>query len=60
MAGQLRDAGGRLGDVPLVGDEVAAPFDKAADASDGIAGAGRDIGRRPWSGWRCCSACRSR
>ena len=41
MAGQLRDAGGQLDDVPLVGDEVAAPFDKAADASDGLAAAGR-------------------
>ena len=42
MADQLRDAGGRLGDAPLVGDELAVPFDKAADASDGIAAAGRD------------------
>jgi hypothetical protein len=42
MADQLRDAGGRLGDAPLVGDELAEPFDKAADASDGIAAAGRD------------------
>ncbi len=42
MADQFRDAGGRLGDAPLVGDELAAPFDKAADASDRIAGAGRD------------------
>lgn len=41
MAGQLRDAGGRLDDVPLIGDEVATPFDKAADASDGLAEAGR-------------------
>lgn len=41
LAGQLRDAGGRLDDVPLIGDEVATPFDKAADASDGIAAAGR-------------------
>lgn len=41
MAGQLRDAGGRLDDVPLVGDEVATPFDKAAEASDGLAAAGR-------------------
>ena len=41
MAGQLRDAGGRLDDVPLIGDEVATPFDKAAEASDGIAAAGR-------------------
>ena len=41
MAGQLRDAGGRLDDAPLIGDELATPFDKAADASDGIAAAGR-------------------
>lgn len=41
MAGQLRDAGGRLDDVPLIGDEVATPFDKAADASEGLAAAGR-------------------
>ncbi|EON24070.1 hypothetical protein CF8_1931 [Nocardioides sp. CF8] len=41
MAGQLRDAGGRLDDVPLVGEEVATPFDRAADASDGLAAAGR-------------------
>jgi hypothetical protein len=41
MAGQLRDAGGRLDDVPLIGDEVATPFDKAADASDGLDAAGR-------------------
>jgi hypothetical protein len=42
MADQLRDAGGRLGEAPLVGDELAVPFDRAADASDGIAAAGRD------------------
>jgi hypothetical protein len=42
LAGQLRDAGGRLGEAPLVGDELAVPFDKAAEASDGIAAAGRD------------------
>lgn len=42
MAEQLRDAGGRLGDAPLVGDQLAVPFDKAAEASDGIAAAGRD------------------
>jgi hypothetical protein len=41
MAGQLRDAGGRLDDAPLIGDELATPFDKAADASEGIAAAGR-------------------
>ena len=42
MADQLRDAGSRLGEAPLVGDELEAPFDKAASASDGIAAAGRD------------------
>lgn len=42
MAEQLRDAGGQLGEAPLVGDELSVPFDKAADASDGIASAGRD------------------
>ncbi len=42
MAEQLRDAGGRLGEAPLVGDELAVPFDRAADASDGLAAAGRD------------------
>lgn len=42
MADELRDAGGRVGDAPLVGDELAVPFDKAAAASDGIAAAGRD------------------
>lgn len=41
MAGQLRDAGERLGEAPLVGDELATPFDRAAEASDGIASAGR-------------------
>lgn len=42
MAEQFRDAGSALGEAPLVGDELAVPFDKAADASDGLAAAGRD------------------
>ena len=42
MAEQFRDAGSMLGETPLVGDELAVPFDNAADASDGIAAAGRD------------------
>lgn len=42
MADGLRDAGGRIDDAPLVGDELATPFDKAASASDDIASAGRD------------------
>lgn len=40
IAEGLRDAGDRLDDVPLVGDDVAAPFDEAAQASDRLAGAG--------------------
>lgn len=42
MAENLRDAGERLGGTPLVGDQLAVPFDKAAQASDGLASAGRD------------------
>ena len=42
MAENLRDAGDRLGGAPLVGDELAVPFDRAAEASEGLAAAGRD------------------
>ena len=41
LSEKLRDAGGSLEEVPLVGDEIATPFGEAADASDGIAAAGR-------------------
>lgn len=41
LADRLRDAGGTVGDVPLVGDEVRAPFDGAGDAAQDIAAAGR-------------------
>ncbi len=40
LAGKLRDAGGTVGDLPLVGDEARAPFDGAGDAADRIAAAG--------------------
>lgn len=40
MAEQLRSAGGAVGDLPLVGDEVRAPFDGAGGAADRIAAAG--------------------
>ena len=40
LAGQLRDAGSAVGDVPLVGDEVRTPFDGAGRAADQIAEAG--------------------
>src|SRR5262245_3586730 len=41
LAGGLTDAGDALRDLPIVGDNVATPFDKASDASDAIADAGR-------------------
>ena len=41
MASGLADAGSRLDDVPLIGDGIATPFDKASSASDQIAAAGR-------------------
>lgn len=41
LSDRLRDAGGSLEDLPVVGDEVAAPFDRAADASADLAAAGR-------------------
>lgn len=41
MASGLADAGSELDDVPLVGDGIATPFDKAAAASERLADAGR-------------------
>jgi len=41
LSEKLRDAGGSLDDLPLVGDGISTPFDEAAQASDGIAAAGR-------------------
>lgn len=40
LADQLRDAGDRVGGLPLVGDEVRAPFDGAGGAADRLAAAG--------------------
>lgn len=40
LAGRLRDAGSSVGGIPLVGDDVRAPFDGAGDAADQIAAAG--------------------
>ncbi|WP_036376640.1 hypothetical protein [Micromonospora sp. ATCC 39149] len=42
LADSLADAGGKVGRVPLVGDELTAPFTKAADAARAVAEAGRD------------------
>ena len=41
MADGLADAGNKVGSVPAVGDELAAPFNKAAGAADALAEAGR-------------------
>ena len=40
LAAQLRDAGSAVDGIPLVGDEVRAPFDGAGRAADQIAAAG--------------------
>ena len=42
LADNLADAGGRVAAAPLVGDELRAPFDRAADAARAVADAGRD------------------
>ena len=42
LADNLADAGGKVGRVPLVGDELTGPFTKAADAARVVAEAGRD------------------
>jgi hypothetical protein len=41
IAGNLGDIGGKVGRVPLVGDDLTAPFNSAADAANSIAEAGR-------------------
>nr|WP_204342560.1 hypothetical protein [Micromonospora terminaliae] len=42
LADNLADAGGKVGRVPLVGDELTTPFTKAAEAARAVAEAGRD------------------
>jgi hypothetical protein len=42
LADNLAEAGGKVGRVPLVGDELTAPFSRAADAARSVAEAGRD------------------
>lgn len=42
LADNLADAGGKVGRVPLVGDELTAPFTRAAEAAGALAQAGRD------------------
>lgn len=41
LADSMTEAGDFLGEVPLIGDGAATPFDKASDASDSLAAAGR-------------------
>jgi hypothetical protein len=41
MASGLSDAGNKVGSVPAVGDQLSAPFDKAATAATALADAGR-------------------
>ncbi|HEX7746820.1 MAG TPA: hypothetical protein VF462_16365 [Micromonosporaceae bacterium] len=42
LADNLADAGGKVGRVPVVGDELTQPFDRAAAAARAMAEAGRD------------------
>ncbi|KKJ99204.1 hypothetical protein [Micromonospora sp. HK10] len=42
LADNLAEAGGKVGRVPLVGDELTAPFNRAADAARSVAEAGHD------------------
>lgn len=41
LAGNLGDAGRQAAEVPLVGDQLQAPFDRAAGAAGALAAAGR-------------------
>ena len=41
LADSMRGARDALGDLPVVGDSAAAPFDRASDASESLAEAGR-------------------
>ncbi|MEV0898410.1 hypothetical protein [Actinoplanes sp. NPDC049802] len=42
IAGNLADAGGKVGRVPIVGDDLTEPFNGAADAARAIADAGQE------------------
>jgi hypothetical protein len=41
MAGGLSDASDKIGSVPVVGDALASPFDRAATAAESLADGGR-------------------
>jgi hypothetical protein len=42
LAENLAEAGSKVGRVPIVGDELTSPFEKAADAARSVAEAGQD------------------
>lgn len=42
LADNLADAGGKIGRVPIVGDELTDPFTRAAEAARSMSDAGRD------------------
>jgi hypothetical protein len=42
IADNLAEAGGKVGRVPIVGDDLTAPFNRAADAARSMADAGRE------------------
>lgn len=42
LADNLADAGGKVGRVPVVGDELTSPFERAAGAARAMADAGRE------------------
>ncbi|MFI6228962.1 hypothetical protein ACIBCR_16795 [Micromonospora echinospora] len=42
LADNLADASSKIGRVPLVGDELTTPFERAAEAARSVADAGRD------------------
>jgi hypothetical protein len=43
LAENFAEAGNTAGGVPVVGDNLSAPFERAADAANGLAEAGRDL-----------------
>ncbi|MFX0595229.1 hypothetical protein [Melissospora conviva] len=42
LAGNFAEVGGKVGRVPLVGDELTSPFERAAQAAQSVADAGAD------------------
>jgi hypothetical protein len=42
LSGAMQDAGGTLDDVPVIGEEVRAPFDEASGAADRLAEVGQE------------------